>query len=167
VDVLDEIGDFLERLARVANTVQKRIAWFLLLGLFASFAFAWQFYSADSSAWWNILKCGLVLLPVAIWGVVWALLSQLRKAPELASSLSRNQNLAMKNLRVQMAKPKLGVIALLSTIKELRDNDAFETVTDTIGSFTLLVNPLFLIIAFAMLVILLILILLAPFLLFF
>ncbi len=163
MDIKQEIAEFLDRLATFAAAVQKTLAWFLTLTGFASLLMAWQAYSPDASIAWNLLLCGLVLLPLLVWLLIWSLLSQLREAPEMVSDLAEDNGLSIASLRAHAANKKPGLISLFSTIRELRNNDAFETVTDAVGSITLLANPLFMIVAFIMLVLLFLLLIIAPF----
>ena len=166
MDLGDEIVDFLARLASFAETVQRRLGWFLVIAFVLSTLLAIQVFSSQSSIWWNVAKCGAVMLPIAIWGLVWVLLSQIKATPEVISSLAADQDFSLSGLRALAAEPKTGLISLFGTVRELRNNDAFESVTDAIGSVTLLANPLFMILAFAMLAVLVLILLVSPVLLF-
>lgn len=166
MELIDEIGLLLQQLAEFAEKVRRRVGWFLLFGLAASLVFVGQFYAAESPVWWNLLKCSAILLPVFVWVIVWQLLSQLSAAPQLATTLVGNKTSTLTSVKAQLTEKKLGLLALLGIVRELRDNDAFETVTETIGSFTMLVNPWFLGLAVIMLLWLFGLIVFAPIILF-
>lgn len=164
---LDEITEFFDGFAEFATVVQRRLAYFLLLSVGVSSYLAAQLYSSSSSLLWNFVKCGVVFLPALIWLVVWALLGQAKQAPELVADISAGEDESFKELRKHIVGRKPGLLSLVGTIRELRNNEAFESVTDAVGSMTLLANPLFMIVAFIMLVILLIFIVITPLLLLF
>lgn len=161
-EIADDIADFLRKLAVFAAAVQRRLGWFLLLGLLASTVVAWWLFTVESAWWWNAIKCGLALLPILLWGFIWMLLNQLQEAPELAATLASRQDFSMINLRARLSDQKPGLWALFSTIREMRDSEVYESISDAVGSIVLLANPLFMIIAFAMLVILFLLVLVVP-----
>ena len=164
-DLNDEIREFFSRLADFAETTQRRLGWFLLIAAGFSLALAVKLYSAESALWWNLIKCGLVLVPTLIWALIWSLLTQIREAPEVVTELATQHNLSFSDLRARVADDKPGLISLFGTIREIRNNEAYESVSEAIGSVTVLANPLFMIIAFAALAILFILTLVSPFLL--
>jgi len=160
--MLDEVSEFFARLGEFAETVQRRLGWFLLIGLGITILLALRLYTPGAALWWNVVKCGMVFLPILIWGVVWSLLSQIREAPEMVSSMAEEHQFSFSHLRAQAAGRKPGLISLFTTLRELRNNEAFDVFTDAIGSVTLLANPFFMILSFIMLVALITLVLVAP-----
>ena len=157
-----EIVEIFDRLAALGASLQRKLSWLLGFAMSASVYLAWAAYSQHSYLWWNIAKCMIILLPVLIWWVIWAILGQLREAPELASALANEQNGLLTNLQTARLSDKSGVRGLFSTLNAFRQHEGLNVVLDTVGSVGLLVNPLFAILAFIMLVILFIFILITP-----
>lgn len=162
MEIKQEIIELLQSTADFAAAVQRKLGWFLGVGLIASLSLAWFAYSATSPTWWNVLKCGFLVLPGFVWLVIWLILGQMREVPELAANLAAREDLTFASPTLDITEKKPGIIALFSTLREIRNNEAFELVTETIGSVTLLANPLVAIFSFAMLAILWIFILISP-----
>jgi len=169
MQIKQELVEFLDRLAGIATAVQSKLGWFLLVGLVASAVLAWQVYSPASSIQWNLFKCGLTLLPVLFWYFIWNLLGQLREAPELAVTLVADEpvDVGAMSLNKSASDQPQGVRALFSALREFRQNEGLAVVFDTVGSVTLLANPVFALFAFVMLVLLMLLILITPLVFFF
>jgi hypothetical protein len=149
MEIQQEITEFFERLAEIAEAIQKKLSWMLGIAGLASLFLAWSAYSADSQLWWNILKCGLILLPAVIWAFIWAVLGQLSEAPAMAADLSSDDGL-VANLKDAALGDKSGVRRVFGTLQVLRKQESVDVVLETIGSVTLLGNPLFAALAFVM-----------------
>lgn len=162
-----EITEAFSRLAELAASLQRKLSWLLLVGMLASTYLAWAAYSQHSYLWWNIAKCLTILMPALIWLIVWAILGQLREAPELAASLASEEDGLLANLHTVSLSDKRGMRGLFGTLRAFRQQEGLSIVLDTVGSVGMLANPLFAILAFIMLVILFIFILIAPILLLF
>ena len=159
--VVNRIGD-------IANAVQAKIRFFVVVGLVASSALAWKAFSLESAIWWNVLKCGLLVLPVLIWLLVWFVLNQLRDAPNLVADLVREEDgvlasLSETGLSQRLLKEPEGLPGVFRTIREFRRQDGLELVFDTISGVTLITNPLFVILVFLSMAILSVLIIITPF----
>ncbi len=150
MDIQNHITEVLERLANFANKLQKKIRWFVLLGLMISSYLAWQVYSIDSALWWNITKCGLVMLPSSLWVFVWSVLGQLDEAPSLAASLTAKNDGVFASLQNPDLTAKTGLRGALATLKAFREEDGLWIALDTIGNVSLLANPLFVALIFIM-----------------
>jgi hypothetical protein len=162
-----ELVELFDALAELATSLQRKLSWFLGVGLLASTYLAWAAFSQHSYLWWNIAKCMTLLLPVLIWLIVWAVLGQLREAPELAASLASEDDGVLAKLQSVSLSDKRGLRGLFGTLRAFRQQEGLSVVLDTVGSVGMLANPLFAILAFIMLVILFIFILIAPILLLF
>lgn len=167
MEIKQELVDFFTAIASFADRLQRRLAWFLGICLVASLGLAWHAYSAVSPLWWNVVKCGLLLLPILVWAGIWLMLSQLQEVPELAANFAARDDYALNNISPDAVANKTGLLTLFSTIREIRNNESLAAIAESIGSVTLLANPIFAIFAFLMLVILFLLVIIAPFLLLF
>lgn len=155
----------MDRLANFAAGVQRLLGWFLLFAGLASAFIAWRAFDAGSLWWWNGVKCGLALIPVLLWLFIYNVLNQFKEAPEWVSDLAERDDFSL--VEFSAADGSFSLLKAFTTVRELRDNDAVEMVTDTFGSIAILVNPAFMIVAFAAMVVLFILMMLAPILLLF
>lgn len=160
--IQSEIVEFLERLANVATGVQRKLSWLIGLGLVSSAGLAWQAYSSDSAMWWNVLKCGLIMLPSLVWALVWNILGQLKEAPQLAGTLASRDNSLFQNIQKSSFSDAVSVRSIFSTLRAFRREEGLEVVIDTIGNVTLLANPFFAIFAFIMMTIMIIFIIVSP-----
>jgi len=139
--VVDKIGD-------IANGLQSKLRCFVVVGLAASLALAWKVFSFDSTVWWNLLKCGAVLLPSLIWVLVWFVLNQLRDAPTLVSELAADENGVLANLNEFSLKEPNGLRGVFSTVRAFRKEDGLEVIFDAVSGVALIANPLFAVLAF-------------------
>ena len=156
-----------ERIGRIADGIQAKLRWFVLIACLASAVLAVSVFSVDSSWWWNCLKIGVLSLPVMIWLLVLVVLNQLKAAPELVSELINDDNGVFENMNNFSLKEPDGLRGLLSTVKAFRQEDGFDTVFDTISGVGLIVNPFFVFLAFVAILVLFLFILIAPFVLLF
>ena len=154
--VVNKIGD-------IANGLQSKLSYFIGIGLLASSALAWKLFSLESALWWNIIKCGVVLLPAVIWVIVWLVLNQLRDAPNLVAELASDENGVLANLNDFSLKEPNGLRGVFSTIREFRNEDGLEVVFDTVSGVALIANPLFAVLAFLSMAVLSLLIVITPF----
>lgn len=165
--IQNEISEFLERLAGIAEAVQTRLMWLLGVGVTASALLAWQAYSPESAIWWNVLKCGLIMVPALIWSLIWLLFGQLQEAPEVAAEMLSDEQGVMANLKATGLTESVGVRSIFKTLLALRREEGFAEILETIGSVSLLTNPLFVALAFVMMGLMMFFVLLAPLLLLF
>ena len=163
----NEITEFLERLAEIGAAVQTRLMWLLGIGISASAALAWQAYSVDSALWWNLLKCGLIMLPAIIWVLIWFIFGQLQDAPEAAAEMLSDEQGVMANLTATGVTESVGIRSVFKTLLALRREEGFAEILETVGSVSLLTNPLFVALAFVMMGLMMFFVLLAPLLLLF
>ncbi|RBP51632.1 hypothetical protein DFR28_1021064 [Arenicella xantha] len=150
-----------ERVGMIADSIVRKITWFVVLGVFATLYLAWNLYSAESALWWNVLKCGVIALPALLWAFVWLVLSQLRDAPSQVAGLMDADNELMLNLKSVTVGESRGLRGLFSTLNALRKEDGLSAIFDTIGGVTLLANPFFALLALVMMAVLGLLILIA------
>ncbi len=158
----EKLISLVNRIGEIATGVQSKLTWFLGLGVVATLALAWKFYSVDSALWWNIVKCGFVSLPALIWGFVWLVLNQLSEAPALVAELASADDGVFSNLDELSIREPNGLRGVFSTLAAFQREDGLEVVFETIGGVSLIANPLFAIVAFIAMVILGMLILIAP-----
>ncbi|NND00910.1 MAG: hypothetical protein HKN85_12080 [Gammaproteobacteria bacterium] len=158
----NEITEFLEGVAAVAGSTQRKLGWLVGAGLVASASLAWQAYSSDSNLWWNVTKCLLIMLPSLVWCFVWSVLGQLREAPALAATMARREDGLFANFQHSRLQDKGGIQSVFRILRAFREEEGLGVVLDTIGSVTLLGNPFFAAFAFIMVAILIFFIMIAP-----
>lgn len=155
VQVVDKIGD-------IANALQSKLRYFVVVGGCASLALAWKVFSSESAVWWNVLKCGSVLMPAMVWVIVWVVLNQLREAPNLVAELASDENGVLASLTEFSIEEPKGLHGVFSTIRAFRKDDGLDVVFDTISGVALIANPLFAALAFLSMAVLSVLILITP-----
>lgn len=158
---LHKLEDVLLGTANVASSLQSKVGIFALIGFIASGVIASLLYSSDSSLIWNLVKCGIVLLPAFILYFVWLTLGKVVEAPKQISQLTHGDGLANNLQSLGINKPD-SIRGLISTIRAIRDEDGLGGISDAIGGLVLLSNPALLLLVFVNTVILLLLIFLAP-----
>lgn len=163
----DKMSEFFDRLGTSAAIVQKRLNWFLGLGLLATFYLAFKLYSSDSAIWWNVVKCSTVSLPALILGVFWYCLGQVSEAPRLVNQLAADKEGIVDDIQSFRLEQNSGLRGVLRTLNQFRQYEGLSVMMETIGGITLLINPVFLLLTLVAVIGLLVLILLLPFLLIF
>lgn len=161
------IVEWIQSIANVASSAQRKISYLLVVGLAASAYLAWELYTPAGALWWNIIKCGLVLLPGLIWVFVWSVLNQLKEAPELVANLVQQEDGVFNNLASLNLKQPDGLRSVFSSLREFRKEEGFGIVFETISGVALLANPFFAVFALATALGLLSLIVIVPFVLIF
>lgn len=147
MSTIDHIVSAFERIGAVATGLRKWLNYFLLPALVASVYLAVKAYSVESAFWFNALKCGLLMLPVLVWAIVWFVLGQLREAPTVANQLVQDKDQLLTYLSNTDVKQVTSLRGAYSTLKVLREQEGLEEVMNTIGGVTLLINPIFAILA--------------------
>lgn len=147
MSVIDHIVAVFERLGSLADGLRRRLSYLLGVAALACAYLAVKVYSVDSALWWNVIKCGVFILPVVIWGVIWFVLGQLRDAPETASSLVEGKDEILQHFSNLNAGEVKGVKGAYGTLKMLSQQDGLEDVMDTISGVSLLINPFFALLA--------------------
>jgi len=145
MSVIEHIVAVFERVGTIAAGLRSRLAYFLGFALLASVYLAIKLYSADSALWWNIIKCGVFMIPALIWGIVWFVLGKLRDAPDVANDLIADKDEMLQHFSGLDIKQVTTVRGAFSTLKVLREQEGLEEVMETIGGVGLLINPLFVI----------------------
>ena len=163
---LDKLEEILRGTANVAKSLQSKVGFFALLGFIASASIAWMFYSNESSLTWNLVKCGIVLMPAIVVTSVWLVLGKVVDAPKQISRLANEQGLINNLQKLGIKKPD-SFRGLISTVRAIRSEDGLGSITEAVGGILLLSNPAFLLFAFISLAVLLVLIIIAPFVLIF
>ena len=158
-----EFSEVLESSANIANKVNSKVSILALLGLLASGSIAWLLYSQESSLFWNGIKCGVVLLPAIITCFIWRTLANIINAPDHFSSLINDDNGLVSNVKSLCINKPNSFRGLLSTIRSIRNEESLAEIMDALSGVLILANPLFLILAFISITILLMLIIISPF----
>lgn len=157
-----KVVELLEHLANVASCVQRKLSWLVAVGLVCSAVLAWLAFDMDSATGWNVAKCGLIMLPSLVWGLVWSILGQLKEAPELASALASRDDSLFQNIQASGLKEAVNVRSIFSALRAFRQEEGLAVVVDTIGNVSLLANPFFAIFAFLMMAFMIVFIVISP-----
>ncbi len=147
MSAIDHIVSAFERIGAVATGLRKWLNYFLLPALVASIYLAVKAYSAESALWFNALKCGLLMLPVLVWAIIWFVLGQLREAPQVASNLMQDKDRIQQHFSTLDLKQATSFRGAYRTLKTLREQEGLEEVMGAIAGVSLLVNPLFALLA--------------------
>lgn len=157
-----EIIELVQRVADIAGATQRSVSYLVFAGLLASAGLAWELYTPGGLLWWNIVKCGLILLPAIVWLFVWLVLNQLQEAPNLVAELAQQEEGMLNNLHNLSFSQPNGLKGVFTTLREFRKEDGLSIIFDTIGGISLLANPLFALMAFISAALLVLLIIAAP-----
>lgn len=167
INILQELEEVLDSAAGVAGSLQRKVSVFAGIGLLASASIAWLLYSPESSLGWNLVKCGLVFLPALVICFIWQILANFADAPQqLAELTSGDEGLIHDIQSLSLNKPE-GFRGLISMVRAIRNEESLSSIIEVVGSIALLANPLFLLIVFISVAILLLLIIITPFVLIF
>ncbi len=158
-----ELEEIIQSVATVAGSLNRKIGVFAFIGLVASFAIAYLVYSADSSLGWNLVKCGIVMLPAVVICIIWQTLTKLVDAPNQLSVLTKRDGDIVTNFKTTGLKGPKSIRGLISTIRTIRNDENLGNIAQAIGGIALLANPAFLFVTFISIAFLLVLIIVAPF----
>jgi len=154
-----DIIDFFEQIANVAQRAQRKVSYLLGAGLLATTYLGFELVSVTSPLWLNILKILLISVPVLIWLLVWSVLGGLAQAPAAVANLASGESDLIPELK-SINKP--GTLrGLFSAIRAFRRDEGFSILFDAVSGIGIIANPLFAILAFIALPLLLVLVLVA------
>lgn len=162
-----DIIDFFEQIASVAERAQRKVFYLLGVGVLATGYLVFELVSVASPLWWNVLKGTLVAIPALIWLFVWSVLDSLTQAPASVAKLADEDNELLTELQSLSVNKPGTVRGVFSALRAFRREDGFGILFDAVGGIGMMVNPLFLLLAFMALPLLLILIVIAVILLIF
>ncbi len=152
-----DIVDFFERIANIAQSAQRKVSYLLVAGLLATAYLGFELVSAASPLWWNILKVILVATPVLIWCFVWSVLGGLTQAPVAVANLASGQSELIHELK-SINEPR-SLRGLFSAVRAFRREEGFGVLFDAVSGIGMIASPLFAIMAFVALPLLLLLVL--------
>ena len=136
-----------DRIGAIAETVFKRVRILLLFALVSTIYLASNLYAPESPWWWNLTKCLAPVFPVLVWGLVLALLNQIKQAPDVARELISDDDGILHNLADLDLKQVSSLRGAYTTLKRIRGEESLGEVMDTVSGVGILLNPLFLILA--------------------
>lgn len=149
MSAVETLLSVVNRVADIASSIKRKLAFFVFLGLVASGFLAFSAFSADSQLWWNLVKCALLMLPALVWLFIWSVLAQLQEAPVLVSQLVADDQGLFNNVEnLSLSEPN-GLSGVFATLREFRQEDGLSIIFETMSGVTLLANPAFAIFAFA------------------
>lgn len=153
----ERVVTLVKSVARIAGATQKGLTYFLAPGALATAYCIFLSYSGDSAVWWTVLKIVLLIWPALLLLFVWSVLGDLRDAPDFVGKLNQDTKVAFSGLKEVKVKEPKGLRGMFSVLNQFRREGSLGDVFDTVGSITLIVNPVFLFLAFLSAVILLLL----------
>ena len=150
----EQVIKLVRAVAGIAGATRNGLSYLLVPGALATAYCVFLSYSADSTIWWNVLKISLLVWPVLLLLFVWSVLGDLRDAPESVGKLNQDTKVAFSGLKeVKIQEPK-GLRGMFRVLNQFRREGSLGDVFDTVSSITLIVNPVFLFVAFLSAVIL-------------
>jgi len=145
--IQEDILDSFERIASIAEGAQRWVLYLVVFSLFVSAYLAWSAYSPDSALWWNIVKCGVLLLPALLWAFIYSILSELREAPTTVASLVNGEDGLLQNLNeFGFSKPQ-SLRGVFSIVRAFRRQEGLSVLFEAVSGIALIANPLFAIMA--------------------
>lgn len=139
----NDILESFERIASIAKGAQRWIFYLLIFGLLVSAYLAWSAYSQESAVWWNIVKCGLILLPALVWCFIYSVLTELREAPQTVASLVHGEDSLFGNFsEFSVSKPK-SLLGVFSIVRAFRRQQGLGVLFEAISGIALIANPFF------------------------
>jgi len=143
MQVRADIIDFFDRIAIIAESVQRKVVYLLVIGVLATGYLAFELVSATSPLWWNMLKVTLVAVPALIWIFVWSVLGALTEAPGTIAKLADEQTGLIPELNsISVNKP--GTLrGVFSAVRVFRKEDGFGVLFDAVGGIATIANPFF------------------------
>ena len=155
------ITELFENVAKVAENVQRKLSYLLVFGVFATAYLGYELVSASMPLWWNIVKVVLVALPLLIWFFVWMVLGDLVQAPGTIAELASNESDLVPKLKSLNENRPKNLTGMFSAIRTLHDDEDLGVLFSSVASISIIANPLFAILAFIALPILLLVVLVA------
>jgi len=153
----EQLVSVVKKTALIAGKTQSLLGYILGVGGLASVYLVYCLYSQESAYWFNAFKGFLVMSPVLVLGFFWTILGQLHDAPESLKKLNQDTRTAYSGIKqVKLREPK-GLRGMFWVLNAFRREGSLGDVFDTVGSISLLVNPLFLFVLCIALVLLILL----------
>ena len=159
MDARSDVVKVFEQIANVASSAQRKLSYLLSVGLAATAYLSYEWLSAASPLWWNILKLVIITTPIIIWWFVWSVLGDLKQAPACVANLASGNSDLIPELK-SIKKPS-SIRGVFSVLRAFRREESFAGVFDVVSGIGIIANPFFAILAFIALPILLILILIS------
>lgn len=158
----DNILNTFDRVGSIAASVQRKLLYILVVGVIASIYLVVTLYSTESAMWWNIVKSGVVVLPVIICFYVYWVLGDLSGAPVLVRELADGDDGLLVRLKQLNVTQTNGLLGLVKLLRAIRREQGLADIFDVVSGMALVANPLFMVIAFLALIGLFAMILIAP-----
>ncbi len=136
-----------ERLASIAEKLQKAVLYWLFLCGGAIALLAFKAFSIESVWWWNVFKIGFIVAPLVVWCFIWLALSQLSRSPSSVKQLLDDKDEIWQQVSEQELSQVASASGAFGLAKTLYRQEGLSEIVETIGSVGLLFNPLFLLVA--------------------
>lgn len=146
-ETLDQLLAVSRQIAETAQTIHRKIIFYVMFGIVGSGALAWQVYAPDNAVWLNVVLITLLLLPVLIWLLFLSLLSQLTDLPEqLTEAVDQRSEFLALTQQFKTDQKAKGLMALFSLFRNLKSSGVLQEVLEVTASLSLLANPLFILV---------------------
>lgn len=135
----------------IAGGLKKSIFYVLISGVGAISYLSWQWIDFSTSFTWIILKLLPFLAPLALWGLLYFVISELAELPSLvkiAKTDGENAIQSIKNRNEAPEKPKGFFGKLKSLFRVLRGAGNLSAIVGAVQGVALIANPIFALLIF-------------------
>jgi len=158
-----QILEPLKGAANVANKMKRIVFCFCAVSLLAGIIFITKLLSLDLGVTWNLVVSSVAILPVMVLLFIWMTLNNFSRAPQVVLMLIEQEEDAQISVTSLNVKKPQGIRSLITMAKKIREEDGLNIVADTIGGIAIFTNPIFWLLASVCVMLLVLLIVTAPF----
>ena len=132
--------------ASIASSLKNSILYVLIGGASAVFFLAWQWIDFSTGYMWIILKAIPLLLPLALWGLLYLVIVELAELPNRAKTAKQDGGAVAQRLKgdhPKVDKPASFFGKLKSLFRVLRSAGNLAAIFDAVTGVILIANPIF------------------------
>ncbi len=143
-----EILDIASSISHLASSIERKVFYVLLIGIFSTITIAWQWLDFSHLSPWSAIKASILLLPIILWFTFWQVVQQLTTLPEALEDIKETSSDSIQLFNSfspnSPSSPKNIFSRVFRLIKTLRDPEIIQSVLACVKGLTLLMNPLLL-----------------------
>ena len=131
----------------LASSIERKVFYFLFIGILSSIAIGWQWIDIDNLSFWSAAKISLLALPIIIWFIFWQVIQQLTSLPETMEELKdtgKNSIELLRSFSTDSLAPKNTFRRVFGIIRTLRNPEIIHSVLACVKGLAILMNPLLL-----------------------
>lgn len=135
----------------IAAGLKNSIFYVLIGGAGAAFFLAWQWIDFSTTYLWIILKATPLLLPLALWGLLYMVVAELADLPNRAKIAKKDGGAVVQRLKGNKSEVKntSGFFGKLKNLfRVLRSAGNLAAIIDAVGGVVLIANPIFALLIF-------------------